>query len=120
MSPSVIARQRIYGWFIDMLIVFGVSFWLGGLTWFLTAGYILFRDSLFEGQSLGKRILGLKVVVGQDRRRCGPWDSVLRNLLWVIPIVQIVMGLTGLHYLVHDPKGRHWGDRLAKTLVVAA
>jgi hypothetical protein len=47
-------------------------------------------------------------------------DSAVRNVLWVIPVVNVVLGFTGLHDLVHDPRGRHWGDRLANTQVVKA
>jgi uncharacterized RDD family membrane protein YckC len=45
---------------------------------------------------------------------------VIRNLLWVIPVVNLLMGLTGLYALFTDPAGRHWGDRLADTRVVNA
>ena len=118
MTSAELARQRIVAWLIDFLIVAGVSILIGGLSWFAGAAYILLRDGLFEGQSLGKRIMGLKVVAHQQQLRCTYLDSIVRNLLWVIPIVDFVMGLTGLHYLMHDPQGRHWGDRLADTRVL--
>jgi len=93
---------------------------LGRLGWVVSALYVLLRDGLFEGQSVGKRIMGLTVVAHHARQPCTFLDSAVRNSLWLLPIVNVVMGLTGLHDLVHDPRGRHWGDRLANTQVVHA
>ena len=120
MSTEEFARQRIAAWTIDLLIVLGLLLLRPGIRWLVSAAYILLRDGLFEGQSVGKRILGLKVVAHRDQVRCTFLDSAVRNALWVLPVVNIVMGLTGLQALLQDPRGRHWGDRLADTQVVAA
>ena len=58
--------------------------------------------------------------VTEARSRCTFRYSAIRNLLWVIPLVNVVMGVTGLYYLSKDRAGRHWGDRLADTRVVKA
>jgi len=123
MSSAEVARARVIAWIIDLFIVlgvvilFGAAGWLG---WLVGGAYALWRDGLFDGQSIGKRIMSLKVVAHQEQLRCTFLDSFVRNLLWVIPIIQIVVGFTGLHALMHDPRGRHWGDRLANTQVVKA
>ena len=62
--------------------------------------------------------MDVKVVVGERRRRCTFKESLIRNLLWVIPLMNLVMGVTGLYYVFNEPDGRHWGDRLAGTRVV--
>ena len=62
----------------------------------------------------------LKVVVGPDRAPCTYLSSTIRNLLWVIPLVNLAMGATGIYYLSKDRAGCHWGDRLAETRVVKA
>ena len=120
MSQTPITQARISAWLIDLLLMIGLSLLVHGLGWLLGTGYWLLRDGLFEGQSVGKRLLGLRVVTGKALARCTYLDSVIRNLLWVIPLVNLVMALTGLHALTHDPAGRHWGDRLADTRVVHA
>ena len=120
MTSEDLARRRVIAWMIDLLIFLGLWILFRGLGWIVAVAYLLLRDGCFEGQSLGKRIMGLKVVAHKDRLRCTFLDSVVRNLLWVIPVVQVVMGFTGLHDLVHDPRGRHWGDPLANTHVVKA
>ena len=121
MSTSELARQRVLAWIIDSLVVIGAALLVGGLGWLVFVVYWLLRDGLFDGQSIGKRVLGLRVVAGAAARdRCTFKASAIRNVLWVIPIVNVVMALTGLHYMMHDQRGRHWGDRLAETQVVAA
>jgi len=120
MKQPEVSRQRVLAWLIDALIVLGLTVLFQALGGLVSLVYILLRDGLFEGQSLGKRIIGLKVVAHKDRLKCTFLDSIVRNLLWVIPIVNCVMGFTGLHYLLHDARGRHWGDRLANTQVIRA
>lgn len=115
-----LVQSRIYAWLIDLLLFLGLGAFFGGLGWIASSGYWLLRDGLFEGQSVGKRLLGLKVVAGPDQARCTYPASAIRNLLWVIPLVNLAMGLTGLYYLSKDRAGRHWGDRLADTRVVKA
>ena len=56
----------------------------------------------------------------QAGHRCTFKESIIRNLLWVIPVINLVMGITGFYSLSHDTKRRHWGDRLADTMVVNA
>jgi len=120
MSSAALAQQRIIAWLIDAAIIVGLVILFEGLGRLAGAGYLLVRDGLFEGQSLGKRIMGLKVVAHRQRLQCTVLDSIVRNLLWVVPLANVVMGLTGLHALAHDARGRHWGDRLANTWVVKA
>lgn len=120
MAHPSLATPRIWAWLIDLVICAGVGTLVGPLGWIMSPAYWLIRDGLFQGQSIGKRLIGLKVVTGARRARCTVRVSVIRNLLWVIPFVDILMGVTGLYHLFHDADGRHWGDRLADTRVVRA
>ncbi len=119
MTSDDLARQRVIAWIIDLLVVLGIWMLFGWLGKVAGCAYILLRDGLFEGQSIGKRIMGLKVVAHAKRLQCTFLDSIVRNFLWLIPVLDVVVGFTGLHALMHDPHGRHWGDRLANTWVVA-
>ncbi len=94
--------------------------------------YLLFKDGLFEGQSLGKRVMKLQVVDGAGK----PADyrvSVQRNIIfaipaaimivpilgWVIaPLVGLVVLIIELVKVLNDPKGRRVGDQWADTQVV--
>ena len=121
MAKAEFAQQRILAWLIDFLVVLGLALLFQQAGWLVGAGYVLARDALFNnGQSIGKRLLKLRVVMGPDRVRAGVRASVIRNLLWAIPFVNLAMALTGLYYLSGDRAGRHWGDRLADTRVVKA
>ena len=119
MAKADLAQSRIYAWLIDLLLVFGLGVLFGPpLGWLASGVYWLGRDALFDGQSVGKRLMELKVVVGKDRRRCTLTASVVRNLLWAIPFVNLAMAATGVYHLSKDRFGQHWGDRLADTRVV--
>ena len=118
MATSHRAKPRVYAWLIDALIVLGIGALLHLLGWIAMAAYWLCRDGLFEGQSIGKRLMGLKVVVQPGATRCTFKASMIRNVLWIIPFINLFMGLSSLYYLFNDAAGRHWGDRLADTRVV--
>jgi uncharacterized RDD family membrane protein YckC len=117
MTAAHIAKLRLFAWLIDFLMVIGLGMLFYALGWAVSAGYWLLRDGLFQGQSVGKRIMRLQVVTERGEP-CSLLRSFLRNALWVIPVVNAVTAITGLHYLLHDARGRHWGDRLAETHVV--
>lgn len=93
--------------------------WIGGsvkaisIVWFVALGILtialLLRDG-FRGRSLGKQILGLRLVTpaGED---CGYGRSVVRNFPIVVPVWNLVE-------LVLVVSGRpRTGDRIARTLV---
>src|SRR3954471_2066835 len=103
----------------------------------LFAALLLYGDSLFgPGRSLGKRLLGLRVVVLATRRPSGMRDSVLRNLPFALAVLPAVFGasrplfalalccivaaeaLVALRPLTRDLGQRRLGDLLAGTQVV--
>lgn len=121
MGNVSLVQQRIYAWIIDALLCLGLGGLFGRLGWMAGTGYWLFRDGLFEGQSVGKRLMRLKVSAQRSAKPRSPFvNSFLRNVLWLIPVIDLLMGATGLYELFRTPDGRHWGDRLADTRVVKA
>ncbi len=111
-------RTRIAAWLVDSVVTLGLGIVFGGLGWLAGTGYWLLRDGLFNGQSIGKRLMRLRVIVASDGHSCTFGESAVRNVLWVIPVMNAVTALTGLYYLLHDSQGHHWGDRLARSTVV--
>lgn len=99
------------------------------------AVYLLLGDALFRGQSLGKRMLGIRVVHVPTRKGAGARQSALRNfpmallgLLAMGPAAQwkllaafslALLGYEAVRVLIH-PLGLRIGDELAKTQVVDA
>lgn len=99
------------------------------LGWIIGTLYILLRDGLFEGESFGKKVLGLKTINQEKNQNANFLDSLLRNLTltvayiimlipligWIIaPIIIIIEAL----FVLSDEKGIRFGDRLAKTQVI--
>ena len=121
MTRETLARARLIAWIIDGVIALGLINLFGPLGWPAAAVYWLLRDGLFDGQSIGMRVMGLKVIIQPTKIRCTFLQAAIRNVLWVIPIVQLITAVGALYYLRADKNhGRHWGDRLADTVVVKA
>ena len=93
--------------------------WIGGeikaiqIVWFVTLAIVmvgmLFRDG-WRGRSLGKQILGLRLVTPNEQP-CGYLRSLGRNVSLVVPglnLVEVILVVLGK---------RRVGDKLAKTIV---
>ncbi|HEX7126675.1 MAG TPA: RDD family protein [Thermodesulfobacteriota bacterium] len=127
--------NRLLAKVLDLLVVAALATfpgWVGdaaGLT------YALVADGLFEGQSLGKRVVGLRVV-GASGLPCTFLQSVQRNLtvavgvllmLQRVPFVWWLFWLVGALVLLFeaflaatDDEALRLGDRLAETQIVVA
>ncbi len=127
--------NRLLAKFIDLLLVAALSVfptWVGdvaGLT------YALIADGLGRGQSLGKRVVGLRVL-GPSGAPCSFLESVQRNLsvgfalvllLQRVPYLWPLLWLIGLGLLLFeaflvatDDAGQRLGDRIGDTRVVDA
>jgi uncharacterized RDD family membrane protein YckC len=86
------------------------------LFWGVVAGigvfYFLIRDA--GGASIGKRIMGLRVVKYDDYdRSANLLHSILRNVTLLMPLLNIL----DIIYAFTDPKGRRVGDRFAGTVL---
>ena len=73
--------------------------------------YFLLQDGLFEGRSIGKKLMGLKVIKQGTGQPCGYMESTIRNLFMLLgPIEYIVVLITKDHKRI--------GDMVAGTLVI--
>lgn len=117
---TVDTQQRLLAALIDLVIVVGLS-WIWLIGWVAATAYWLLRDIALDGQSVGKRICKLKVVRLKPANAVCTWKaSILRNLLLIIPLVNIVFAIAGLTTILRQADGRHWGDLIADTRVVPA
>jgi uncharacterized RDD family membrane protein YckC len=85
--------------------------WLPALLFCLA--YIIFSDALPEGQSLGKRVMGIAVVDRRTGRPCTAWQSFLRNVLLAI------LGFFDWIFIFGE-RHQRLGDMAAGTIVVEA
>ena len=104
--------------FLYCLLHFGgPALGFGILGGFLAVIYITFRDGLFGGQSVGKKIMGIRVV-HMDGRPISYIDSSFRNALFIIYLlIPLAVAVEAIAAWRH-PERRRLGDRIAMTCVV--
>ena len=80
--------------------------------------YLLVRDGLMSGQSIGKAFVGLVVVRLEDGSPCTMWRSVQRNFIFAVPGLNVAALIFEAATVQGDEQGMRIGDRLARTHVV--
>jgi len=130
--------ERFIAKLIDFLIVGALFVFptavgpLAGIT------YILISDGLKGGRSVGKRIIGLKVLSAENSSACDFKKSIIRNgdfgaiILWYIligwvpyagkllaVIVWIAVIAIEMLLIYTDEMGSRFGDRIAGTIVAS-
>jgi len=131
--------NRVIARSIDLLIAGALLEVIPVAGYFAGLLYILIADGLFEGRSIGKKIIGLKVLILDTSAVCSYKESIIRNaplavgfllygvlrvipfLGWVLSAVVtiLIMSLEGL-IIIGNEKGMRFGDEIAKTIVVDA
>ena len=115
---------------VDLLLVIGLARLPDVIGFLSAAGYILIRDGLFDRRSIGKKLIGLRVISLEGSGPSATYrDSIIRNVpivlayfLFLIPyagwiLCPLVLGMEGLTAL-GDRSGMRIGDLLARTQVV--
>lgn len=131
--PAAGPVPRAVAWGVDLVVrialMFVISLLLGllgklgsGLTliaaFLVQWGYMIVLEALWHGQTLGKRTMGLRVVLANGAPIGWP-ASITRNLLRVVDMLPFAYA-TGLLVSLVDPSARRLGDLAAGTLVVHA
>ena len=113
--------QRFSAQFIDSIVTLlifipAVLVWpavrsLGVAGFVLAAAYLLLADGLPNGQSIGKRVLGIAVIDQRTRKPCTYFQSFGRNFL---------LALLGIFdwIFIFGRKHQRLGDMAANTIVV--
>ncbi len=135
-NPKADVSKRAIAFLIDLgvyvVIWVLLYFWLhlGDYLTGLVAGlYIVFRDGLFNGQSIGKKLMHQRVMNVAAGSACSFADSAKRNVILYIPnlfqFVHFLGGLIGLiivalelYFVFTNESGRRWGDQFADTQVL--
>lgn len=115
--------------FIDFIIV--VVLWKtfpeSGI--FIGIFYLLISDGLFNGRSIGKKFLRLKVINIDRQSNADFRDSIVRNLPLACPLFFVLIPIVGwlifflifafeFILMVGDSEAKRFGDYLAKTSVI--
>lgn len=117
--------RRLGGQWIDSLITFFVLFAVGRTAEFVgvspdavgilavgsAAAYYLFSDAMPNGQSVGKKLLGMSVIDERSHLNCNLYQSFMRNI--TTPILSIFDWI-----FIFFGSRKRLGDMLASTVVV--
>jgi uncharacterized RDD family membrane protein YckC len=88
------------------------------LTFFLAWSYFILLEWLWQGQTVGKRIYGLRVI-RDDGAPAGFLAVLIRNLLRLVDFLPFFYGL-GLFTIIVTSRSQRLGDIAAGTYVVRA
>jgi uncharacterized RDD family membrane protein YckC len=80
--------------------------------WLIFIGYTLMADGMFNGQSIGKKFMGLYVIDAKTNEPCTYAKSVLRNVTYILGVIDWIF--------IIGKERRRLGDRLASTRVMMA
>lgn len=131
--PRCTLWMRIGARLADLALAYGIYLAGGRAGAVLAILFILLADGIFEGQSIGKRIFGIKVVHLPTRSAGRKRDSTLRNAPLALPILlrmmpelgdvafvagALVIGGVETLRVIRDPLGLRFGDLWAQTQVV--
>lgn len=114
---------------LDFIIIAAAVEVIPKAGFFAGLAYLLIGDGLFDGRSLGKKLIGLRVVSADTDKPCTFKDSILRNsifgigyLLYKIPwfgwIFIVIVSIFEFIILLGSKDGMRLGDEIAKTNVV--
>ena len=117
--------------FIGALFAFGlasnvlsegvIALWFGAfilLTFLVAWSYFVLLEWLWQGQTVGKRMFGLRVI-RDDGAPAGFIAVLIRNLLRVVDFLPVFYGL-GLVIVIASARSQRLGDIAAGTYVVRA
>ncbi len=122
--PKAELKKRIGAAVVDVgvcCILVWAAFYAGRFLFFfilLTVFYILIKDGLFNGKSIGKAVVGLAVIRLEDESLAGINDSLRRNFIFILPGVNIAAVIFEWFAIGRDKQGFRLGDKIAQTQVV--
>ncbi|MGA9521569.1 MAG: RDD family protein [Myxococcaceae bacterium] len=131
--PRCSLPLRIGARLADLGMAWGIFLAGGRAGAVLAILYLLLADGIFAGQSIGKRIFGVKVVHLPTRSAGRKRDSTLRNAPLALPLLfgmmpevgtvafvagAVVIGGVEAWRVIRDPLGLRFGDVWAETQVV--
>lgn len=120
---------RVMAKVLDFIAVAAAVWAIPRVGFFAGLAYVLISDGLFDGRSLGKKIMRLRVISASTGAQGSYRDSMIRNapfaaalLLFNIPIVGLVFPIliVAFEFLltIGNSEGMRLGDDLAGTKVV--
>jgi uncharacterized RDD family membrane protein YckC len=85
------------------------------LNWAAQVGYYTYFEGAAAGQTLGKKLLGIRVI---DFRTGGPLGYGTAALRWLCRILSGIPCGLGYFWMLWDKEKQTWHDKLTNTVVV--
>jgi uncharacterized RDD family membrane protein YckC len=105
--PAVSVLRNSGPWVVAIYVLVGFC-----VSW----GYFAFFETIWKGQTPGKRMAGIRVIK-DDGRPISAFDAIARNLMRAIDLMPAMYG-AGCICMFIDRKQRRLGDLVAGTVVV--
>ena len=113
---------------LDFILIAAVMEVLPRAGLYAGLAYLLLGDGFFDGRSLGKKLIKLKVVSANTDTPCTFRGSILRNstfaagsIFWLVPwigwIVLVLVAVLEFTLVLGSKDGMRLGDEIAGTVV---
>lgn len=99
--------DQIFLWFLGIAVF---------IFYLINSGYFIFFETVWNGQTPGKRILGLRVVK-EGGFPIGFYEAAIRNFLRIADALPVNY-LAGALAILFSPKNKRIGDYVAGTIVI--
>ena len=120
---------RAFAKALDFILIAAAAEIVPKAGFFAGLAYILIGDGLFDGRSIGKLLMGLRVVSLNAGGPCSMKESIMRNaplgaglllfkLPWIGWIFLVVVCVVEFLILLGSKNGMRLGDELAATTVI--
>lgn len=114
---------------LDFIIIAAVMELIPNAGYYAGLAYILLGDGFFDGRSLGKKLLKLKVVSINNNAPCTFRESILRNSTFALGLGLTILPWIGWLFLIGiiilefilvlgSTDGKRLGDEFANTMVI--
>lgn len=118
---------------LDFILIAAVIELIPRAGYFAGFAYLLLGDGLFDGRSIGKKLIRIKVVSTRTSGPCTFRDSILRNsifafgyIFWIVPWIGWIVGWVVISavsvfefiIILGSKEGLRIGDEIAHTTVV--
>ena len=131
-QPKADVMTRFLAALIDGVLSGAISMIIPVVGAIISTAYLLIKDGLFEGQSLGKKLMKLQVITTSGEKADFA-TSARRNVIFAIPSIIMIIPILGwviapilaliiliieVLKVVNEPQGRRLGDNWAGTQVI--
>lgn len=127
-SRKVNLLLRVFAKIVDFILIASIGEIIPSAGFYAGLSYLLISDGLFNGRSIGKYLMGLRVISTVTNEPCSMKESILRNALFGLGLILYKIPLIGWIFIIiilafeflivlGSRDGTRLGDEIAKTMV---